>query len=58
MGTYRVMERSYINDRIVEEGDIVELDDKMEIGPNFKKEKPGTKVTAPNPADDFNVRKE
>jgi hypothetical protein len=49
MGTFRVRETSYINDRIVEEGDVVEIDDKMLVpGSNLEPVKPGTKPSRPS----------
>ena len=48
MGTFRVLETSYINDRVVEEGDIVEIDDEiLEPGANLESVKPGTKPRKP-----------
>jgi hypothetical protein len=48
MGTFRVRETSYINDRIVEEGDIVEIDDKICVpGSNLEPVRPGTKPSRP-----------
>jgi len=49
MGTFRVRETSYINDRVVEEGDIVEIEDKiLTPGPNLEPVKPGTKPSRPS----------
>ncbi len=51
MGTFRVRETSYINDRVVEEGDIVEIEDKiLTPGPNLEPVKPGTRPNRPKPA--------
>jgi len=48
MGTFRVLETSYINDRVVEAGDIVEIDDKTcKPGANLEPVKPGTKPSKP-----------
>lgn len=48
MGTFRVRETSYINDRVVEEGDIVEIDEKIcTPGANLESVKPGTKPIRP-----------
>ena len=35
MAKYQVLEKSFINDAIVEEGDIIELPDDAEIGDNL-----------------------
>lgn len=49
MGTFRVREASYINDRIVEEGDVVEIDDKILVpGSNLEPVKPGTRPSRPS----------
>jgi hypothetical protein len=48
MGTFRVRETSYINDRVVEEGDIVEIEDKiLTPGSNLEPVKPGTRPSRP-----------
>lgn len=48
MATFRVLETSYINDRVVEKGDIVEIDDKLlEPGSNLERVEPGTERSRP-----------
>lgn len=45
MAQYEVLEKSFINNRIVEAGEVVEYDG--EPGPNLKAFKKGKKVEAP-----------